>query len=292
MAEDSWLQREPMRGLIDEVIAAAVRRYRVEEAEASELVREAFAKDRELRRAVESGRSAERVARTRAFKQAAASARRSIYYRLRRYKRKGAETDSAIGPLIGRLERASSPQEIRAVALEIARRHVSTSERLADLDHFHRQLFGLIGKAGTVLDVGSGVHPLVFPFGGLGRGIQRYVAADKDPVAIAAVNAYSKARADGRLVGVVWDIQSGWESLLQVCTPARFDVALLFKLVPVLHRQDRRLLEGLARTPAELWVVTGSKVSMTKRRSIERRERAVLRRFCEMAGRPSRRRRP
>ena len=41
----------------------------------------------------------------------------------------------------------------------------------------------------------------------------------------------------------------------------------------------------LAQTPARTWVVTGSRTSMTRRRSIERRERAILRRFVELAGR-------
>jgi hypothetical protein len=41
----------------------------------------------------------------------------------------------------------------------------------------------------------------------------------------------------------------------------------------------------LRQTPAPIWVASGSRISMTKRRSIERRERAVLHKFAASAGR-------
>jgi hypothetical protein len=285
MPEHTWLQREPMPGLIKDLAASAASRYRITVGEAEDVIRNVFVKDTDLRSLVESGRLESKVSRTRAFKRAATNAKRRIYYRLRRYTLAAADQEAGITALVAKLQRAGSAKDAKEIALEIAKLHVSTRERLKHLDEFYRCLFSTIGAGKTILDVGCGMQPLLFPFEGLGQAVERYVATDKDPTVIAAVDAYRKATGNDRLIPLRWDIRSGWASLSGSCGMTRFDVVFLFKLVPVLQRQDRSLLGDLLRTPADLWVVTGSKMSMTRRESIERRERRVLRGFCEMTHR-------
>ena len=147
------------------------------------------------------------------------------------------------------------------------------------------QRIRVVGTARRVVDIGCGLYPLVFPFDGRGKGVAQYVAADRHPSIVSAVEAYAAARGDGRITALEWDVRSGWGDLLPRGAPAEFDVAFLLKLVPVVHRQARELLDVLRRTPAPIWVASGSRISMTKRRSIERRERAVMHKFAASAGR-------
>jgi 16S rRNA (guanine(1405)-N(7))-methyltransferase len=62
-------------------------------------------------------------------------------------------------------------------------------------------------------------------------------------------------------------------------------LALIMKVVPVVCRQQRELLSVLAETPADTWLLTGSRIALAKRRSIERREKRVLEEFVSLAGR-------
>lgn len=284
MSDEAWLSRGPLRPLVDWLVEGAVRRYRVERPAAEALITEALAGRADLERVAAGAGSAGEIERSRAFRQAASAARRQVYYHLRRYGAGGADVES----LLARLRQCgpgTPADEREAAALAVAAAHKSTAERMASLEEFHRQLFACLGDVRTVLDAGCGTYPLVFPFDGAGGGVTRYVAADNSRLSVAAVEAYARARGDGRLVGLAWDLQEGWEAVLAHHGGRPFDAALLLKLVPVIARQRRELLPVLAEAPARSWVVSGSRTSLTRRRSIERRERAVLRRFVETAGR-------
>ena len=284
MTDEPWLAKPPIEALIDELVEAAVGQYRIDRPAAERLVREVLAAEQGLKQAARTETSPEKLRRTRAFKRAAAEAKRRVYYHLRTY-----EIDqSGLRALVARLRElgpAGDTPQRDALSIEIARCHKSTAERLPSLDEFHEWLFSSVGTARRVLDVGCGLYPLVFPFDRRGRDVVQYVAADRHRSVVSAVEAYGAARGDGRIVALEWDIGSGWDDLVRRGAPTEFDVALLLKLVPVVHRQARELLDVLRQTPARIWVASGSRISMTKRRSVERRERAVLHKFAASAGR-------
>jgi 16S rRNA (guanine(1405)-N(7))-methyltransferase len=283
MDDAAWLDSPAMLPLVRRLASAVARRYRLDEGTAGRLVSEALSHDHGLRRLVGQGLDASAIERTRAFQAAATVARRHVYHQLRRYRR--AEPD---GTLVGRLDgwAAAPPAERQALLRQLAAGHVSTLERLDSVDDFHRQLFALVGSPRSVLDVGCGLYPLLFPFDGAGSGVAAYAAVDKHPGWVEAVAAYAQARGDGRLLPVRLDLAGGWEPLPRPAGLARFDVALLLKLVPVLQRQQRATLEVIRRTPARMLVLTGSVTSMTRRERVDRRERAVLRRLVGSAGWP------
>ncbi len=282
--ENEWLDGDAARALIDEVVATLLRRYRIDEAAAREAVREAFAANAGLRQVVVREVSLARIMRTRVYKDAVANLRRGVYYALRRYSADVAHQRDLIERL-SNLESAA-PETIEALALEIAATHASTRERLADRAGFYRQIFALIDAPRAILDVGSGMHPLVFPFPHLKDTLQIYRAIDRDAAAVAAVNALARATGARCLRAVRWDIREAWTpEIAGIPDGGRFDVAFLFKLVSVVSRQQPELLRVLAETPAKVWVVTGSKQSLTKRQDIARRERSTLDEFCELAGR-------
>jgi 16S rRNA (guanine(1405)-N(7))-methyltransferase len=127
----------------------------------------------------------------------------------------------------------------------------------------------------------------MFPFGALGEELDLYQALDRDAEGIEALRAVAEARSESRLAAFRWDLAEGWNTLAQMEPAAhveRFDVALLLKVVPVVARQEPRLLDVLARTPARRLVVSGSRVALARQATIERRERGVLQRWIHRHG--------
>ena len=133
----------------------------------------------------------------------------------------------------------------------------------------------------SVVDVGCGVYPLVFP---IQKG-QSLVALDQDKMVIRAVRAWAQLQSHCHISAIRWSLDGGWDQVLPPGGNSTFDVALMFKLVPVVQRQNRELVDLLARVPAGRWIITGSRIALAKRRNIERRERQVLMNFARMANR-------
>ena len=260
-------------------LADVLERYRIDPARAEAIVREEFARNRDLARYIGRHSSAASLERTAAFRQILVEARKRAYYELRRYK----QDPERILSLSDRL--ANHPEQQLSLLSEIASKHVSTRERIACADEFHSRVFSLLGEVRTILDVGGGVHALLFPFFGAGAAVERYIVADRDPVSIHAVNAFASTRKDSRLTGVVWDISEGWQVLLDRVQICRFDAAFFLKLIPVVSRQQPHLLTTLLSTPADQWVLTASTMSMTKYQDISRRERALLKKFAAASDR-------
>jgi len=282
MDNTDWLNSSTAQALVTEATTAMVKRYRIGCGAAKRLVEESFMNDPRLRQLFDAHASAPLVKRTRIFQQALTNAKRQAYHELRRY-----TSDSKHqSMLLSQIENAntSNPEEIRRLALELAYTHASTRERFHHREEFYRTLLVLLGKPRTILDVGCGLNPLLHPLD-KPSPLTLYVGADKDPNAIAAVGAYARSLKERRLMAVKWNISEGWKRLISISGISEFDVAYLFKLVPVIQRQSPELLRILSDTPARLLVVTGSRVALAKRQSIERREHSVLLRFSAAAGR-------
>ena len=63
------------------------------------------------------------------------------------------------------------------------------------------------------------------------------------------------------------------------------DLVLMLKLVPVIWRQQRNLIEKLASIPGKALLVTANKESMTKKANVVKRENAILLKFIKLTGR-------
>ncbi len=277
----AWLDTDVARQLAADLVAQARRQYRIGEADALAVARELLRGQRAIAAAVTDGHGARQIERTRQFKDLASATRKKIYYQLRRYDREDDFAQAALGSL-----NAMPPGEHPGadVIFALAAGHVSTAERLPTFADFHAALFASIGRPESILDVGCGVYPLLFPFDQRGASVASYVAADRDPRSLAILESYARARGDGRLLVAEFDINDGWRALIDRAGRPHFDVAFLFKLVPVVRRQDRGAYRALAQVPADLLVLTGATSAMTRNRSIERRERNVLLSFAHDAG--------
>jgi 16S rRNA (guanine(1405)-N(7))-methyltransferase len=259
--------------LAEEFADEVTGRYRIERAAAVELILASWARRPRLVAAAERAGSVEEVRRLRVYRDAATGAKREVYQRLRRYRPAPPAADAALAALLSLTAGAAPAERARCLAA-VAAGHASTAERLDHLDAFLATLTGWLGRATSVVDVGCGVLPLLFPFDGAGAAVGQWWALDRDAQAYAALSAYARLRGDGRLRPVHWDAAEGWGAL-----PDRFDVGLLLKVVPVVARTDPRLLRTLAAVPADRLVVSGCRTALAKRRDIERREAAALARF-------------
>jgi 16S rRNA (guanine(1405)-N(7))-methyltransferase len=238
-----------------------------------------------LQQAASDHKTAQKLRRTSAFKKAASAAKKKIYYHLRNYRSDTLQLEH----LIDELEQATPDTPIEKqneIIASIINGHASTRERLVSQHEFYRRLSELVEPPRNILDIGCGVHPLMFPFDAeFSKRIDRYIAADKNGKDIACIRQFSRLQQNKNLVGVQWDISDGWSALANETGCHQYDFAFIMKVVPVVGRQARELLTVLSETPAPRWLLTGSRVAMAKRRSIERRERRALEEFVTLAGR-------
>ena len=265
--------------LAEQVAQEAARRYRIGADQARGRIEQSWRSHQALRALARRTPSPRALARTRLYRQAASQAKKDIYYRLRRYRPQSDEFSKGLE----RLHRATAAVECQAACEALARSHASTAERWSDLDGFLERTRPVWGACATLLDVGCGLMPLLFPFDRVDDRLKRYVACDRDARCIEAVNACGQVTA-GVLEGRVWDIGDGWEALETQTGIKRYDVAFLLKLVPVVARQQPRLLATLADAPTDWLVVTGSRQALARRQDISRRERAVIGSFAKRHG--------
>ncbi|MFI9640473.1 hypothetical protein ACIG87_10450 [Micromonospora sp. NPDC051925] len=264
-----------------ELAGDVVRRYRIDEARAVEVILDEWRRNPKLLAVVASAGSAKEAQRTRVYKDAATLTKKTIYNRLRAYRSEPAAFDTALRNLV-ELPGDASAQQVEEAATAIAAAHVSTAERLGHRAEFLRVLEAANPPGSrVVVDAGAGVLPTLLGADWLhGQGITQYWAPDKDARAVAAVEAYAARLPAGLVRPAQWNVADGWEALHRLGLPATCDVAWLLKVVPVVLRQEPQLAPVLAAAPAARILISGSRVAMAKRQNIEARERRVVQRFC------------
>lgn len=285
MTERDSRAMQVLSQLAAELAEVVAKRYRIEVGTAQGLVMETWASDGPLWKQATQEDDAARLRRTRVYKQAADRAKTKIYYHLRRYRQDEPQLDDGASSLRALAELGVGPDDPRAVAARdaVVASHVSTRERLDELPAFFAALFGLVPEPTSVLDLGCGVQPLLYPFAGAGRSTSLYLGLDRDAVAIEAVSAWA-GLVGPRLQARRWSLSDGFAEVSGPEPDGGFALALALKLVPVLWRQEREQLSLLAQVPARRLLVTGAREAMVKRRSIDKREQRVLRTFAETQG--------
>ena len=265
-----------------ELARSTARLYRINVDDAAAIIAPIVEGDAALQRAIATKADLAELRRMRVFKDVEKAARRLIYAQLRRYKR----SEDAIESATQRLETLAPGEEpaAGAAAVEtILASHTSTAERLDHQDEFRAAMLRHAAGARTILDVACGMMPLMFPFEEFPQ-LDRYVALDRDRASVRAVRAFARWSGLRALRALQWAVADGWGPVETLGEARPFDVAFLFKLVPVIARQEPAMLETLSRTPARRLVVTGSVHGLVKRQSILRREERDIRLFVERFG--------
>lgn len=277
-------RQEALHDLLKGEATRIAARYKVTREEALEALYQAFADRPELLHRLHERMQQEDVTRWRDYRDAVKECRKSIYYSLRRYYTDPEEADRLIAEFEREVAGDRGAERIAELRGELLSAHTATRERMDYYQEFYDAFFALVGRPGAILDIGCGMHPLSYPFAGVGRCTQLYVAADRDPRILRCLHAYARLVGAGLLQPAATDLREpDWAAALPVLGP--FELATLLKVVPVLERLDRSAAMRLAEVPAERIFLTGSTESMTRRQDIEARQRAVLDRFIGASGR-------
>lgn len=268
MSELPDLLREQINNLGDKI----AKKYRIAPAEAERQIRQFWLQRQDLQQLAAQSANLKALTRTRVYKEAERDVTRRLYYELRRYQSQDAQVLS-----IQNLLQSTLVEEKEAARLTLVQNHVSTAERLPHLDVFWQQIQQVCGAPRSIIDVGCGLLPLVFPWDQ--SAIEHYLALDRSQESIDAIQAYQRAFGRQQLSAQLWAIQDGWHSALSNMNIDLFDVAFMFKLIPVVARQEVASLAVLAQVPARRLVVTGCKTAMVKHQDISRREKGILHDF-------------
>jgi 16S rRNA (guanine(1405)-N(7))-methyltransferase len=152
---------------------------------------------------------------------------------------------------------ADGEEQRRAACRAVLALHSSTRERLPILDRFYPALWDVTGRPRKVLDLGSGLHPLAWPWMGLPPGTE-YVPLDIDCERIAFLNRFLA------LAGLA-PLARCQDLLVQPPTD-RADAALLLKMSPSLERQEEgATLRLVAELQVPAVVVSFAVASLTGR---------------------------
>lgn len=135
---------------------------------------------------------------------------------------------------------AGDPRALRDVCRRIMAGHVSTRERLPELERFYAEVFGALPPVGRLVDCACGLNPLAAPWMPLQPGVS-YFACDLYADMCAFVGA-ALPLLGLRGEAAVWDLAAA-------APPWEADVALVLKTLPVLEHvrrgAGRELLRGL-----------------------------------------------
>jgi hypothetical protein len=228
-----------------------------------------------------SVKEAQRLSEYKAFKK---SSRAKIYQKLRQYK----QPDVSVNELVAELIECPD-SDIDTVAGKLLELHVSARERLHEREEFIRMVKKVIRPGSSVIDVGCGFSPLLFP-AEFFKGLSCYFAVDKDTEATEAIRVFAKKRGIPNLLAYTWDISSGLSALSKLTGTDTYDTALMLKLIPVVGRADqaaggiKRSIPVLGSFPATKLLATVSRESMTKHERIEKRELTALKQFARAFG--------
>ena len=283
IANDDLLDSQIAREIITLIVESALKKYKIDPSRAENIVIETIQNHSVLLKLLEKNSPFKHIRKTHAYDEVYKKARHNIYYDLRQYNR-DIEIQRQLTALLKQLPPNSPSSEIQPIVRQLVETHISTKERLNEINDFYRQVFQLTGEPVSVIDIGCGMLPLLYPFEEEGKNTRCYVALDKDTGCIEALSAYAPHLPHETLLPFRWNIKDGWKGIMEKLPVSCFDIAFLLKLVPVVSRLDMPLLKVLLDTPAQRWIISGSRVSMTRYFKIENRERKIIERFISESG--------
>jgi len=263
--------------ILNYITQKIISRYKLDEQGAYTIACEIFYKHPKYKDLIAKELPFNKILKSKILKEIITNSKTKAYYSLRSYK----NNKESLVELVHLLETINHHEEIQPIINELVLNHISTKERIKENNTFYKNLDKIICETQSIIDIGCGLNPLLFPFIKYTSNLKNYLAIDKDLQSITALHAFKEATNNHNLNSTKFNLDEGWETLK---IEYEFDIAFMMKLVPVIKRSSKIAYENLLKTPADIWVITGSKTSMTKYKSIERRELNIINRFIDEAG--------
>ncbi len=268
--------------ILNEVISIC-KIYKVDKNDVIKILQEKFDARSDILEIIKSAKSEKALKKNEVYKTFIKKIRKEIYYSLRRYQ---SQKEDNLEDLAKSFEDAinnSDNDEISKVKASLVSAHKSTLERLGCLEEFSNKILKITKDDRSIVDIGAGIYPLVFPFEKF-KNLKEYIAIEKSEVAVKIINLYAKTLRKVNLEAFCHNIDENFLSQQILDTEKQFDTALMFKLIPLIARQDRMALDQLANFPAEKMIITGCKKALAKNIDITRREDRVIREFIKITG--------
>jgi len=263
--------------LIDQEVKFICNRYKMGPESVKKIINETLQKHPKLIKKIQTINNQD-LTRLNAYKCFIKEVKKTIYYQLRQYHQDVASENNLKQRLADEKNGLSEN-----LLKDLLASHVSSKERLPYYDDFYSQLFALIDSPQTIVDIGCGLNPLSYPFK-KSASLKNYLAIDKDSSVINVLQQFAHHLQPIQLKPVCMEISDiVWSDFLFQST--QFDLAIMLKLIPVIHRQSKSAMTQLCQVPAKRIILTGNIEAMTRRENIRRREEQVLRNFIKMMGR-------
>lgn len=242
--------------MIDKIISDQVgeisKKYKVSSEQLTILLQDYFKKFPGIIDKWNNTNSIKNIYRTAEYKKLIKNFRKELYYLLRTYQKPGDDICS----------------------------HLSSRERQPYIHSFIIKVDKAFKECASIIDIGGGLFPMQFPFEKY-KKLNYYVWLDKD------TKSYNKLLTFKDMSNIetlhLYNHKIGekpWNFYLQK-GQNEFDLAIMLKLIPVVERQEKELLQILSEIPAKRFLITGSKEAMVKKRSIHKREAAVIKSFID-----------
>lgn len=273
--------------IIEQLVEDSVRDYRVEREVAFTFIYERVCKEAE-NFVLARFSSFKQVKKTRWFKALKSNVKKELYYSLRQYKSNPIDFVKLTDKLLT-LSNEQFEATREAFLREMATCHVSSQERLDEMEAFYKELFGFLShfkrQHKTVLDVGCGIQPAFFPFNACPFNLTNYTAIDRDSYCIDLLKTLSNYSRYSALKPIKWNLNDGWDPVNITTGIKSYDIAFMLKFIPVAERTNAPNIDAvLATVPAKMLVISGAKQAMAKRRNIEKRERATIENYIISCG--------
>lgn len=105
--------------------------------------------------------------------------------------------------------------------------HASTRERMDAADEIYSRIFAITGRPGSVLDVACGLNPIYLG----SRGVDGVLGIDIHGGMVDVINECARA--------LGWGVHAECADIMAGKDFGRYQLALLFKILPVLERQGK-----------------------------------------------------
>lgn len=272
---------EKVEEIVNYLVKDVTSKYKMESEQIREYINQYVIEERDLLSVIDDLETLDKIKKTKVFKEFKKKVNKNVYYQLKTYNR-GAESDKI--SLESKLSETYSEERFKELVGEVIKTHVSSAERSSSWEDYFSCISKYLKSSENVLDIGCGITPIMImkyldeDFNG------KYIAVDKDKKSIETLNKIISWRSEDKVNAYVWNLNDGWSKLYQKTGIEEYDFAMMLKFIPVVLRQERNLGDVLNIVPAKRILVSGSKESMTKKVSIEKRERSVLMRYINSQG--------
>jgi len=268
--------------LVDQEIKSICSRYKIGHESARKHINETIQRHPQLIQKIQENKRGH-ITRLKAYKRFIKDVKKTIYYQLRQYHQDSANESTLKQQLANFNKKSDNSKTFDNLLIDLLASHVSSKERLPYYESFYKQLFDLINTPQSIVDIGCGMHPLSYPFN-KNLSLDTYLAIDKDSSVIDILQLFAPHILPVQLKPVCIAINDiDWANYLE--QGMQFDLAIMLKLIPVLHRQSKSSMKQLFHIPAKRIFLTGNMESMTRRENIRRKEEQILRNYIGMTDR-------